>query len=154
MSAEAAEVLIVEDSPSDAELTVRALRRFNLSSRVRVVESGADALDYVFARGAYAGRDQRPPRLVLLDLKLRKVSGLEVLGQLRAAPETRLVPVVMFTSSREQGDVEPCWLAGANSYVAKPVNADAFEETVAAIGHYWLVLNRLPPDSPAAEAGG
>ena len=142
---EAVDILLVEDNPQDAELTTRALKKNNLANRLFTVEDGAEALDFVFCRGKYATRDNgRPPRVVLLDLKLPKVSGLEVLRALKQDEKTRAIPVVIVTSSREDPDIKTAYSLGANSYVVKPVDFDAFAEAVSSLGLYWLLVNQPP----------
>jgi CheY-like chemotaxis protein len=139
------EILLVEDNPHDAEMTLRALRRHNLANRVHWVKDGAEALDFVFCQGAYAGRGpQKPLRLVLLDIKMPKVDGIEVLRRLKADPRTGPTPVVVMTSSAEERDVVESYRLGANSYVVKPVRFDAFLEAAASVGLYWLLTNRAP----------
>lgn len=141
-------ILLVEDNPDDEALTLRALRKNRIANEVVVAHDGAEALDYLFGTGAYAGRDARlPPQVVLLDLKLPKVEGLEVLRRLRADPRTRLLPVVILTSSKEDRDLVESYGRGANSYVRKPVDFGAFLEAVRQLGLYWLVLNEPPPES-------
>jgi two-component system response regulator len=142
---EAVDILLVEDNPQDAELTIRALKKSNLANRLIVAEDGAEALDFIFCRGKYAARDNgHPPRVVLLDLKLPKVSGLEVLRALKQDARTRSIPVVILTSSREDPDVKTAYGLGANSYVVKPVDFDAFAEAVSSLGLYWLLVNQPP----------
>lgn len=142
---ETVEVLLVEDSPEDAELTLRALRKRNVVNKLRHVEDGEEALDFLFARGRYADRDiNHRPRVVLLDLKLPKLSGLEVLRALRADPRTHSIPVVVITSSRESRDLAEAYELGVNSYVVKPVDFDQFSEAVGDIGMYWLLVNQPP----------
>lgn len=139
------EILLVEDSPRDAEMTQRTLRKRNLANHVVLVKDGEEALDWLFGRGAHAGRDAaRQPKVVLLDLKLPKVDGLEVLRAIRADERTRLLPVVVMTSSQEQRDVIESYELGVNSYVVKPVDFDAFSAAVAQLGHYWLLVNKEP----------
>lgn len=139
------EILLVEDSPRDAEMTLRALRKRNLANHVVHVKDGEEALDWLFGRGAHAGRDvNHHPKVVLLDLKLPKVDGLEVLRALRADERTRLLPVVVMTSSQEQRDLIESYKLGVNSYVVKPVDFDAFSAAVAELGHYWLLVNKEP----------
>jgi two-component system response regulator len=139
-------ILLVEDNPRDEELTLRALKKNQIRERIVVARDGSEALDYLFARGAHVGRDpDRLPQLVLLDLKLPKIDGLEVLRQLRADGRTRLLPVVLLTSSIEAEDRGAGYGNGANSYVRKPVDFVAFTEAVRQIGHYWLVVNEPPP---------
>jgi CheY-like chemotaxis protein len=145
------EILLVEDNPSDVELTLHALRKNKLANNIHVVSDGEEALDFLFCRGAYAGRDpQRPPKLVLLDLKLPKVDGLEVLRQVKSDPRMKTVPVVILTSSREERDVVNGYALGVNSYIQKPVDFDQFRDVVRQIGMYWAVVNEPPP----AATGG
>jgi len=139
-------ILLVEDNPDDVDLTIRALKKNNIVNEVVVARDGVEALDYLFGTGAYAGRDFREmPQVVLLDLKLPRVDGLEVLKQLRADERTKLLPVVVLTSSREERDVVNGYKLGANSYIRKPVDFDQFSEAVRQLGLYWLVLNESPP---------
>lgn len=143
--AEPVDVLLVEDNPDDATLTLRALRRQNLANRVFIVEDGAQALDFLFCRGAYADRDPRsPPKVVLLDLKLPKVDGLEVLEALKRDESTRTIPVVIVTSSKEDPDVRAAYALGANSYVVKPVDFEQFAQAMSQVGLYWLLVNQKP----------
>jgi CheY-like chemotaxis protein len=135
-------VLLVEDSVGDELLTVRALRKLDIPVRVDVTRDGAEALDYMFRQGDYAGRPDQMPAIVLLDLNLPKIGGLEVLARLRAEPRTRFVPVCILTSSDEQTDSISGYMNGANSYVRKPVKAQQFNSVVRALGLYWLTLNR------------
>ena len=137
------EILLVEDSPSDAELTLHALRERNLANHIVHVKDGQEALDWLFCTGNFASRDlNQYPKVVLLDLKLPKVDGLEVLRAIRADPRTRLLPVVVMTSSNEERDVIDSYNLGANSYVVKPLDFDSFSAAVAELGHYWLLVNR------------
>jgi len=140
------DVLLVEDNPDDAEFTLRALRKANLGLRVARVEDGVQALEFVFGTGSHAQRAGAAlPRVMLLDLKLPKVDGLEVLRRIKGDARTRLLPVVMLTSSRERRDIDACYLAGANSYIVKPVE---YAELIAKLGdlvRYWLQLNEAPP---------
>ena len=139
------EILLVEDSPREAEMTLRALRKRNLANHIVHVKDGEEALDWLFGRGAHAGRDvNHHPKVVLLDLKLPKVDGLEVLRAIRADERTRLQPVVVMTSSQEQRDLIESYNLGVNSYVVKPVDFDAFSAAVADLGHYWLLVNKQP----------
>jgi two-component system, response regulator len=141
-------ILLVEDNASDEELTLRALRKSNIANRVVVTRDGSAALDYLFARGAYAGRDaNETPQVVLLDLNLPKIGGLEVLRAIRADDRTRLLPVVILTSSREDRDLAGCYELGANSYIVKPVDFTQFADAVRQLGMYWLVLNQRPPST-------
>ena len=145
---EARMILLVEDNPDDAELTLRALKKNNIANQVTVVRDGAEALDYLFGAGSHAGRDlKKQPALVLLDLKLPKIDGLEVLRRMRADARTRLMPVVVLTSSREERDLVESYSLGANAYVRKPVNFVQFTQAVRDLGLFWLVLNEPPPDN-------
>jgi two-component system response regulator len=138
-------IMLVEDNPDDEALTLRAFKRSNILNEVVVVRDGAEALDYLFATGAYADRDMSVmPQLILLDLKLPKVDGLEVLERIRADERTRLVPVVLLTSSREEQDLIEGYNLGANSYIRKPVDFVQFAEMIRNVGMYWLVLNESP----------
>ncbi len=138
-------ILLVEDDPDDIELTMRVFRKSRISNRIVVARDGAEALDYLFRTGSYADRDpQVSPAVVLLDLKLPKVDGLEVLGRLRADPRTKVLPVVILTSSREQQDLVNGYALGANSYIVKPVDFDQFAEAVEHLQMYWLLLNEAP----------
>jgi len=142
---DAVEILLVEDSPTDAELTLRVLRKNHLANRVVHVEDGEEALDFLFARGAYTGRNiELRPRVIFLDLKLPKIGGLDVLKTIKADALTRTIPVVVLTSSKEESDVIASYALGVNSYIVKPVNFDRFEEAVTHLGMYWLLLNQLP----------
>ena len=137
------DILLVEDNPQDAELTVRALKKRNLANRLFVVEDGAEALDFVFCRGRYAEREiTHPPKVVLLDVKLPKLNGLEVLRAIKTDKQARSIPVVMVTSSREDPDIKSAYDLGANSYVVKPVEFDAFTEVMSHLGFYWLLVNQ------------
>ncbi|MHC1742727.1 MAG: response regulator [Syntrophobacteraceae bacterium] len=139
------EVLLVEDNPRDAELTVRAFRKRNLANRLFVLEDGAQALDFVFCRGDYAERAfDHPPKVILLDLKLPKVDGLDVLREIKQDTRTRRIPVVVVTSSREHPDIEAAYELGANSYVVKPVDFESFLEAMSQLGLYWVLVNQRP----------
>ncbi|RPI99481.1 MAG: response regulator [Chloroflexi bacterium] len=138
-------ILLVEDNPDDETLTLRALRKSNMVSEVIVAHDGVEALDYVFATGPYAGRDvQKLPAVVLLDLKLPRLDGLDVLRHLRADSRTALLPVVVLTSSDEEQDIAESYRMGANSYIRKPVDFDQFVDAVQQLGLYWLLLNQQP----------
>lgn len=143
---EPVEVLLVEDCATDAELALRALKRFNLANNVHWVKDGADALDFLFCRGAYAGREAgRNPRLILLDLKLPRISGLEVLQAVRNDERTRAIPVVVLTSSAEDAEVSEVYRHHVNSYIVKPVDFTQFVEVVAKANFYWVAVNKPPP---------
>lgn len=142
----AVDILLVEDNPTDAELALRSLKRHHLNNHIEWVKDGAAALDFLFSRGDYAARAGHDlPRLVLLDLRLPKVDGLEVLQQMRADERTHLVPVVVMTSSREERDIVASYEFGANSFVSKPVAFEEFSRTVEELGLYWLLVNSPPP---------
>jgi two-component system response regulator len=139
------DILLVEDNPADVELTLRALRKANLANPIHVAADGAEALDYLFGTGKdEAKSDARHPRVVILDLKLPKVSGLEVLRRIKADPATRTIPVVVLSSSREAPDVKEAYALGVNSYIVKPVDFEKFVEAVGTLGMYWLLLNEGP----------
>jgi len=141
----AVEILLVEDNPQDAELMIRALRKQNLANQIYVAEDGAEALDFIFCNGKYADRDfSKSPKVIFLDLKLPKVSGLEVLQELKSNPLTQTLPVVVVTSSRENPDIKKAYELGVNSYVVKPVNFDDFLKAMSQIGLYWLLVNEAP----------
>jgi len=141
---ETVDILLVEDNPTDAELTMRALRRGNLANHITWVKDGAEALDFIFRYGDYAGRPPENPKLILLDIKLPKVDGIEVLKQIKSDARTRVIPVVMVTSSAEGRDIAESYQIGANSYVVKPVDFEQFSDTVAKAGFYWMLMNRVP----------
>ena len=139
------EILLVEDNPNDAELALRALKKNNLANNVAVVTDGAEALEFIFARGAFSNRKiEVRPKVILLDLKLPKVSGLEVLQTIKADPRTKVIPVVVLTSSKEESDVVESYKLGANSYIVKPVEFAKFVAAVKDLGLYWLLLNQPP----------
>jgi two-component system response regulator len=139
-------ILLVEDNADDVELTVRALRENHIANQIIVARNGEEAIDYMFRKGAYAKREETMPALVLLDLKLPKIDGFEVLRQLRSNPHTKLVPVVVLTSSKEEKDMTDSYSLGANSYVRKPIDFDQFTEAAKTLGLYWLVLNEPPAE--------
>lgn len=144
----AVELLLVEDNPQDLELALRALQKANLANRIQVARDGEEALDFLFGVGAHRGREfAAAPKVILLDLKLPKIDGLEVLRRLKADPRTQSIPVVVLTSSNEQRDVVESYRLGVNSYIVKPVNFEGFSRAVRELGFYWLLLNR--PQSPA-----
>lgn len=139
------EILLVEDNPGDAEITIRALRRKNFDNKLVHLENGADALDYIFGYGQYADHTvSSMPKVILLDLNMPKIGGMEVLQKIKSDERTRKIPVVILTSSKEDPDIERCFDLGANSYIVKPVEFDKFVKAVVEIGYYWLTLN-LPP---------
>lgn len=137
------EILLVEDNPQDLELALRALRKANLTNRIHVARDGAEALEFIFCEGAHAARKiEDPPKVILLDLKLPKVDGLEVLQRIKGDPRTQHIPVVVLTSSKEQSDVVESYRLGVNSYIVKPVNFEQFAAAVQDLGMYWLLLNQ------------
>jgi two-component system, response regulator len=139
------EILLVEDNPADVELTLRALKKNNLTNMVKVVNDGSQALDYLFGVGAFSGENNHPPpKVVFLDLKLPKVDGREVLRRMKADPRTRMIPVVVLTSSKEESDIAESYKLGVNSYVVKPLDFDKFVEAVSQLGLYWVLLNQAP----------
>ncbi len=139
------EILLVEDNPEDLELMQRALRKANITNRIQIGRDGAEALDFIFCEGAHAARKiEDSPKVILLDLKLPKVDGLEVLKRIKGDPRTRAIPVVVLTSSKEQNDVVESYHLGVNSYIVKPVNFESFIEAVQHLGMYWLLLNQPP----------
>ncbi|MBN1315868.1 MAG: response regulator [Anaerolineales bacterium] len=141
-------ILLVEDNPDDIDLTLRALKKNRISNKVAIVRDGVEALEYLFAEGKYASRDlDDTPALVLLDLKLPKVDGIEVLERIRADERTKLLPVVMLTSSTDEADIIKSYQSGCNSYVKKPVDFSQFSEAVQQLGLYWLILNQRPPSA-------
>jgi len=143
MTDEKVEILLVEDNPHDAEMTIRSLRRANLANKLIHVKDGAEALDFIFARGAYAEREiANKPKVVLLDIKMPKVDGIEVLKQIKSNETTKTIPVVIMTSSKEEQDVITSYQLGVNSYVVKPVDFEGFAKAVAELGFYWLITNQ------------
>ena len=147
------EILLVEDNADDVELTLHALRREKLANAVQIARDGEEALDYLFRRGQFAGRDMNhQPRLVLLDLKLPKVDGMEVLRQIKNDPRTRPIPVVILTSSREERDLVHGLLLGVNAYIQKPVDFDQFRQTVKELGLFWQMVNQPPPTAALKAA--
>ena len=144
-NSEKIEILMAEDNERDAEMTQRALRKHNLGNRVHRVKDGAEALEFLFCTGAYAGRTlDELPKLILLDLKMPKVDGIEVLRRIKSEERTRVIPVVMMTSSNEERDVIESYRLGVNSYIVKPIEFAEFAEVVAKIGFYWVLSNRVP----------
>jgi two-component system, response regulator len=139
------EILLVEDNPADAELSLRALKSHNFANNVIVVSDGEEALDFIFARGAFSSRTvENGPKVVILDLKLPKVDGLEVLRAMKSDPRTKVIPVVVLTSSKEESDIVESYRLGVNSYIVKPVDFDKFVESVRTLGFYWLLFNQAP----------
>ncbi len=145
MTTHSVEILLVEDNIHDAELTIRELRKHNMANQLVHVKDGEEALDFLFARGAYKGRNSHQyPKVVLLDIQMPKLNGLEVLEYLKRDQSTRAIPVVMLTSSAENPDIQRCYDLGANSYIVKPVNFEGFAESIRSLGFYWLLLNHSP----------
>jgi two-component system response regulator len=139
------EILLAEDSPSDAEMTIRALKKSNLANQLLHVKDGAEALDFIFSEGKYAGREGgRKPKVIILDLKMPKVNGIEVLQRLKADNNTKTIPVVVLTSSKEDPDIQKCYDLGVNSYIVKPVEFIDFYKVVSELGLYWLIVNHAP----------
>jgi two-component system response regulator len=145
MTDETIEILLVEDNPDDLEMALRALKKAHLANRIHVTRDGAEALEFIFGTGAHAGRKvENGPKVILLDLKLPKIDGLEVLRRVKGDPRTKMIPVVVLTSSKEQPDVVGAYSLGVNSYIVKPVNFESFASAVAELGLYWLLLNHPP----------
>ena len=139
------EILLVEDNASDAEMTIDALKKNNLANKLLHVKDGAAALDFIFAEGEYEGRNiESKPKVILLDLKMPKVNGLEVLHKIRADERTKNIPVVVLTSSKEDPDIKDCYDLGVNSYVVKPVEFDEFQKAISSLGLYWMIVNQPP----------
>jgi CheY-like chemotaxis protein len=152
VTAQELEILLVEDDQNDAELTLMSLRKERLANKIVVVRDGAEALDFLFCRGEYAKRNfENPPRLVLLDLNLPRVSGHNVLKAIKADERTRAIPVVVLTSSIQDRDLEECYRLGVNSYIQKPVDLKKFQDTVRQFGIYWLMVNQAPPTTSASK---
>lgn len=144
MSYQQVEILLVEDSREDAEMTLRTLKKRGIANNVEWVQDGVEALEYLFLEGKYAGRGSGAPRLVLLDLKMPRMDGLQVLERMKADERTRAIPVVMMTSSREEGDLLASYRLGVNSYVVKPVDFADFAQMVSDVGMYWMLSNQVP----------
>lgn len=139
------EILFIEDNPHEAELTIRSLKKNNLANTLKHIDDGAEALDFIFATGVYADREHAPnPRLIILDLKLPKVDGLEILRQIKMNERTKTIPVAILTSSQEERDIIETYKLGVNSYIVKPVNFESFAKAVAELGLYWFILNQSP----------
>lgn len=146
-------VLLAEDNPNDAELTIAALRERNMVCPIHRVADGEEALDFLHRRGAYEGRSDGPPALILLDLKMPKINGIELLRAIKQDPVLRVIPVVMLTSSREEADLAHCYASGANAYVVKPVEFDEFMKTVGELGLFWGLVNEPAPHAGPGAAG-
>lgn len=139
------EILLVEDNMDDAEMTIRALRKKNLTNRLTHLSDGEEALDFLFGKGKFEGRDiNLKPKLILLDLKMPKIDGMEVLEKVKSNSETKKIPVVVLTSSKEDPDLRKCYELGANSYIVKPVEFESFMNAVSELGLYWMLLNQVP----------
>ena len=142
------EILLVEDNPNDLELTLHALEKHNVANKIHVVRDGEEALDFLFCRGAFSHRTfESPPKVVLLDLKLPKIDGLEILRAVKSDPRTKAVPIVVMTSSKQQRDLVESYNCGVNSYIQKPINFTEFQEVIRQLGYYWLAINPSPPPS-------
>lgn len=140
------EILLIEDDPEDLDLTMRALNDAHVCNRIQVARDGEEALDFLFCRGPFGERDpDTRPKLILLDLKLPKVDGLEVLDQVKRYPSTRAIPIVILTSSKQEEDIVQGYQLGANSYIQKPVDFEQFQATIKSLGYYWLLVNQPPP---------
>ena len=139
------EILLVEDNLNDAELTIRELKKHNMANNLKHLQDGEEALEFIFCKGKYTGRTiGNPPKLVLLDIQMPKVNGIEVLQKIKSDPHTKIIPVVMLTSSNQDPDLKKCYGFGANSYIVKPVNFEGFAASIKNLGFYWLLLNQLP----------
>jgi two-component system, response regulator len=152
MSEKDVDILLVEDNANDELLALHAFKKHNLANKVHVVRDGAEALEFIFCTGAYASRNFENPRVILLDKKLPLVDGMEVLREIRADPRTRMIPVVMLTSSAEERDVVESYQLGVNSYIVKPVDFEQFSETARQLGYYWLLVNRQPAEIASVPA--
>jgi CheY-like chemotaxis protein len=145
MKAEIKKILIVDDSPNDVELTIKALKKNNLANEIDVAEDGEEALDYLYKRGKFTGRENVNPAVIIMDIKMPKVNGIEVLKHIRSNPEFKLIPVIMLTSSGEEKDLVESYKLGANAYVVKPVDITQFIEAIKVLGQFWAVINQPPP---------
>jgi two-component system, response regulator len=149
------EILLVEDNDADAELALHALKKANIGNRIHVVRDGQEALNFIFGTGEHEKRGtENPPKLILLDLKLPKIDGLQVLRRIKENPKTRFIPVTVLTASREEKDMIESYQLGVNSYIQKPVDFDQFRTTVQQLGLYWLVVNQLPSSGPTSKTDG
>jgi CheY-like chemotaxis protein len=145
MNENAVEILLVEDNSEDAMFTIRALKKSGLTNNLLHVKDGAEALDFIYRRGTYVSRDaSQQPRLILLDVKMPKVSGIEVLEKIKSDPDLKFIPTVMLTSSKEDPDIKKCYALGANSYIVKPVESENFFQAIKEIGMYWMILSQSP----------
>lgn len=146
MSQNSVEVLLVEDNIADAELAIRELKKHNMANNLVHVKNGEEALEFIFATGKFAGTREvsHPPKVILLDIQMPKVNGIEVLEKIKLDERTRAIPVVILTSSKEDPDIQRCYLLGANSYIVKPVNFEGFAQAIKNLGFYWLLLNQPP----------
>ncbi|MBS1625878.1 MAG: response regulator [Bacteroidetes bacterium] len=144
MESKSVEILLVEDNPYEAELAIRGLKKHNFANNLHHIDDGAEALDFIFGRGKYADHTETP-KLILLDIKLPRIDGIEILRQIKSNEKTRSIPVVVLTSSKENQDVKACYELGVNSYIVKPVDFDSFAKAVAELGMYWMLLNTAPP---------
>ena len=139
---EQVDILYIEDNPNDIELTLRALKKRNLANSILIIKDGEEALEYIFCHGRYAQRDKgQKPKIILLDIKLPKVNGIEILKRIKSDKDTKTIPVIILTSSREESDLIKSYNLGVNSYVVKPLNFDSFSEAVSSLGLYWLLIN-------------
>lgn len=154
MNSMGTDILLAEESPEEAEVTIRALRRENVAENIFVARDGEQALDFIFCRSKFASRSPDPPKLILLDLKLPRVNGLEVLKQLKDDPRTKAIPAVILTSSQEEGALVRSYDLGANSYILKPVDFEQLGRTMRTVGMYWMVINLLPNANQAKKSAG
>lgn len=153
MTPQEVEILLVEDDPADVELTLHALRKNNLANRIHVARDGEEALDFLFCREDFSNRTfEQPPKIILLDLKLPKVNGLEILRQVKGDPRTKAIPVIVLSGSKEDRDLTECYKLGVNSYIQKPVDFNEFRERVRQLGLYWLLVNQPAPPKAFSDA--